>query len=120
MGRTSRATWAKRVERWQQSGLTAKEFATELDVSPKSLSFWKWKLHREGDSAADACSVEDGHSRTTERAAASRPGFLELVPAAAGTAPPLEVVLGNGVCIRVPYGFDERMLARVVASLGGV
>ena len=44
MARASREIWAKRVERWKDSGLSAKEFAAELDVSPKSLMFWKWKL----------------------------------------------------------------------------
>ena len=119
MGRTSRATWAKRVERWQQSGLTAKEFAVELDVSPKSLSFWKWKLHREGGptaSVGDASEVEDGRSVTTSKAA---PRFLELVPGMPRGAPPLEVVLSSGVSVRVPAGFDERMLARVIAILEG-
>jgi len=35
MGRASRAVWAKRVERWGDSGLTAKQFAAEIDVSPQ-------------------------------------------------------------------------------------
>jgi hypothetical protein len=39
MARSTRAEWAKRVERWQDSGLTAKEFAAELDISPTSLTF---------------------------------------------------------------------------------
>jgi len=42
----TREVWANRVERWQDSGLTAKEFAAELEVSPNSLTFWKWKLRQ--------------------------------------------------------------------------
>jgi DNA-binding CsgD family transcriptional regulator len=38
--RTARAEWAKRVERWKDSGLTAKEFAAELGINPRSLVFW--------------------------------------------------------------------------------
>jgi len=28
-------------------------------------------------------------------------------------------VLSSGVCVRIPSGFDERALTRVVAILGG-
>ncbi|HKP55831.1 MAG TPA: hypothetical protein VJV78_03895 [Polyangiales bacterium] len=51
MDQDLRAIWAKRIERWRQSGLTAKEFAAELDVRPNSLSYWKSKL-REPEPAA--------------------------------------------------------------------
>jgi hypothetical protein len=42
--RINRAEWAKRVARWEGSGLTAKEFAAELGINPRSLVFWKWQL----------------------------------------------------------------------------
>lgn len=42
--RESRETWTKRVERWGDSGLTAKEYATEIGVNVHSLSWWKWHL----------------------------------------------------------------------------
>jgi hypothetical protein len=42
--RRRRDEWAKRVELWKDSGLTAKEFASELGVNPRSLVFWKWQL----------------------------------------------------------------------------
>ena len=38
MAKASRAEWVKRVERREDSGLTAKEFATELAVSRNSLN----------------------------------------------------------------------------------
>jgi hypothetical protein len=37
MDRESRETWAKRVERWRDSGLTAKEYAAELGINVRSL-----------------------------------------------------------------------------------
>jgi hypothetical protein len=45
MAKTTSAEWAKRVERWQDSGLTAKEFAAEL---AGTLAYWKCKLRRKG------------------------------------------------------------------------
>ena len=44
MDRASRETWAKRVERWTDSGLTAKEYAAELGIKAHSLTWWKWRL----------------------------------------------------------------------------
>ena len=37
MSQDSRALWAKRVDRWKDSGLTAKEFAVETRVSSADL-----------------------------------------------------------------------------------
>lgn len=75
MAKASRAEWVKRVERWQGSGLTAKEFAAELAVSPNSLTFWKWKLRRERGAQLDASS------KTLKPVVkAAEPKFLQLVP----------------------------------------
>jgi hypothetical protein len=38
--RVGREEWAKRVERWADSGLTASEFAAELGINPRTLSYW--------------------------------------------------------------------------------
>ena len=36
--RVEREEWAKRVERWRDSGLTTAEFAAELGINPKTLT----------------------------------------------------------------------------------
>jgi hypothetical protein len=46
MARATREIWAKRVERWAESGLTAAEFAGEADINARTLTFWKWRLGR--------------------------------------------------------------------------
>src|SRR5258708_36510087 len=95
MGRDARATWAKRVERWSESGLPAAEFAAEIGVNARTLTYWKWKL-----------------GRPEQRRAAPKPEFVEVVPAASSStsdvAPPdsLEEVLGGGVVIPVPPRCD--------------
>ena len=119
MGRASREVWAKRVERWKDSGLSAKEFAAELDVSPNTLTFWKWKLGK-GATAADASSAGRSKQEATSRRAA-RQRFLQLVPVSpasrSGTA--LELVFSEGLMLRVAPGFDEATLLRLIALLGG-
>jgi transposase len=123
MGRATRQEWAKRIERWQDSGLTAKEFAAEIDVPPTSLSYWKWKL-RQDARAPGAGSAEDVITVLPKRRRQSvaTPRFLELVERPTDldvAAPMLEVVLCTGVVVRVPSQFDEATLRRVATLLGG-
>ena len=116
MAKASRAEWVKRVERWQDSGLTAKEFAAELAVSPNSLTFWKWKLRRERG------TQDDARSKTVKPVVkAAEPKFLQLVPThgdAVGAAAPLEMVIRGDVVVRVPPGFDDQTLTSVLHALG--
>src|SRR6266545_3474086 len=109
MAKATRAEWAKRVERWQDSGLTAKEFAAELDVSPKSLTFWKWKLRQ---TSTREPSTSSHTSRVSQvRVERSPTKFLQLVPTSETLAESaLDVVLASGVVLRVTKGFDESTL----------
>lgn len=109
MPRTSREVWAKRVERWRSSDLTAAEFAAEIGVNPRTLTHWKWLLRQEGRQAA---------APKVRRAApsADQVSFAELVvaPAPAPTSSPIEIVLEAGLVIRVGKQFDEDTLRRVL------
>lgn len=116
MARASREIWAKRVERWKDSGLSAKEFAAELDVSPKSLMFWKWKLGQPA-TAKGAPSTGRGNRQTKPpRVAPHR--FLQLVPTSSPPSAALELVLRDGLVLRVAPGFDEATLLQVASLLG--
>jgi hypothetical protein len=114
MERATREVWAKRVERWQDSGLSAKEFAAELDVSPNSLTFWKWKLRQPADAPRPT------RKRAVAKCADAPASFLQLVPTRSPqtTSGHFEVVLASGVVVRVPQDFDEPALLRLVRALG--
>jgi transposase len=116
MERASREVWAKRVERWQDSGLTAKEFAAELDVSPNSLTFWKWKL-RQPNNVAPPRSRRKREAEPTVAPAS----FLQLVPTPSSQprSSHFEVVFPSGIVVRVPHDFDEPALRRLASTLGG-
>ena len=113
--------WSKRVSRWKESGLTAKEFATELGISANNLQHWKWRLANQakprsaGQHEAKPAprfvevSVPELHTEATS---------AKLV-AAAATVEPLEVVLSGGLLVRVPVRFDADALRRVVVALEG-
>jgi hypothetical protein len=45
--RVARQDWAKRVERWRDTGLSCAEFAAELGVNTRTLTCWKWMLNKE-------------------------------------------------------------------------
>jgi hypothetical protein len=108
MARVSRADWIKRVERWGDSGLTAKQFAVENGVSPQSLTFWKWKLRREAGAHAH---VEDSRAKSSRADARPTTTFLQLLPTIgrrrAGRA-------CWSLCFRMdsPYGFRPRSIRR--------
>jgi hypothetical protein len=121
MAREPREVWEKRVARWRESGLTAKEFALELGVNANTLGHWAWRL---GQGEAD---------RTTEpkraRPKASPPSvaFVEVIPASprdeqTRRAPvqagaPFELVLGGGRTLRVPADFEAESLRRLLTLL---
>lgn len=127
MARTSAEEWAKRVERWKDSGLTAKEFADEIGIKATTLSFWCWKLRAGERGRTTGGSGADRRRERAQRSSGRRsgrdvakPDFVEVPVAAVAhaTVPALELVLRDGLCVRIPAGFDEETLSRVVRAVG--
>jgi hypothetical protein len=120
---------AKWVERWKDSGLTAKEFAAEAGLKASALYNWSAQLsaadRKLSDCGPEAETTEQpvrsGRARSSakKRSSTSTPHFIELPTIAAVAQAPvmLELLLGD-VCVRVPSGFDEGTLMRVVRALG--
>jgi hypothetical protein len=114
MDRASRETWAKRVERWTDSGLTAKEYAAELGIKAHSLTWWKWRL----SSGAAAPKASPRRRRSAKRSTPVAAAPLTFVEMTAAAAPePLEVVLPSSIRIRVPSAFDAAALGRLLDVL---
>ena len=115
MERTSREAWAKRVERWKDSGLTAAEYAAETGIKAHSLSWWKWRLGSEASKRPP-----EGRGPAKRRRAPARPPISPLTfveVAAPPSAEPLEVVLASSVRVRVPASFDAGALGRLLDVL---
>ena len=102
--------WRRRVERWKDSGLTAKEFAAEMGINAGTLQFWRYKL-------------KHGARPTARRPARSAPDTIlsSLVevraPAGAIVDQRFEIELGNGRRVRVPPGFESAALKALLAVL---
>ncbi len=119
MSRTNRAEWAKRVERWKDSGLSAKEYAAETGVKASTLSYWSWRVRASAESRRDRPRRKAAAARGPVAADARSGQFVELEAAAPVSAqqPTLELVLSGGLLVRVGAGFDEATLTRLVRAV---
>ena len=94
----SREEWSKWVTKAEASGQTITEFAAVHGLSRSALYFWRRKLRR----AKPAPTVSFVRLET-------RP---EPPPRAA-----LELLFPSGVVVRVPDGFEEAALVRLLAAM---
>ena len=107
--RTSRVEWQKRVERWNDSGLSAEEFAAELGIKPGTLRFWKYALGKEKRTGAPAGGKG--------AAAPVREAFIEVRPAVTVASRSFELELGSERRLRIPADFDPAALERLLSLL---
>jgi hypothetical protein len=99
MTRGTKAQWAERVRRWRASGLPAQQFAMRERVNAATLRWWGSALKRPEQVPA---------------------GFIEVAEPRAESlidAGRIEIVVRDGVVIRVSANFDPALLRRVVAAL---
>lgn len=118
MARASREVWEKRIQRLHESDLTDAEFAREIGVNVHTLRSWKWKLRSEAEGRGRSRGPRATRSRPAATPAAT---FVEMHVAPEGTeraAPVIELRV-SGVDVRVPVGFDEVTLWRLLSLLRG-
>jgi hypothetical protein len=119
--RVTREEWAKRVERWRDSGLTCAEFSAELGINPRTLTYWKWVLGKEARGEKRAWPRRKGQSSRAMRApptiapAESR-GLIEIQVAPSSDVR-IELELGGGRRLRIPAGFDPQGLKKLLDML---
>lgn len=105
MARASRETWAKRVERWKDSGLTAREFAAELGINAGALSHWKYQLGKEAKAESARAAAPARSRPRAQKKSNTRPAFV----AAAVTTAHIEVRVSD-VVLRLPVDTKARAL----------
>lgn len=119
----AREKWAKRVERWKDSGLSAKEFAAEIGINARSLSWWRWQLGKGATSATATAAAPRRRRRrsTTTAAAIAKPVAITPMTFVEMSAPlsidALELILPTTVRVCVRPGFDDRTLGRLLDVL---
>jgi len=107
MGRVGREEWAKRIERWKESGLTAAEFAREIGVSEKSVRWWKWQLAGKATKAPRGSKAKTAMSPLT---------FMEVSSVQSAA---IEVVLANGIRVRLAHLEDAVVFVRLLEGVDG-
>ena len=90
------------VEAWRASGEALGAFAARYGIHPRRVGRWAGQLGRED-----------------EEAVAFHPVRLVRAIPTAGPGAPIEIVLGEGVRVRVPGGFAAEDLERVLGVLAG-
>ena len=111
--KASSVEWRERVERWKSSGLKAKEFAATENLSPRSLTWWHWRLHRGSEVAGPPV-------KKRRRATKKRQKALSFVPVVlrSSESAPMDLILPGEVRVRIRPDFDEATLLRLVRVLG--
>jgi transposase len=91
--------WRGVLESWDGSGLSLRAFAIREGLNVGSLCAWRRRLSPDGATSTSFVPVvvSDSATRSTE-------GF--------------EVVLRDGMALRIPPDFDEATLARLLRALG--
>ena len=114
--RVGREEWAKRVERWRDSGLTTAEFAAEVGISAKTLTYWAWTLKREATGEKRVWPAKKKRPGATPTAASVtvRAPFVEVSSQVGQQRFELEV---RGRRLLIPYGFDAQQLSSLLQVL---
>lgn len=114
--RESREAWARRVERWQRSGLSARRFAQREGVRAATLSWWRWRL------ATERPAVRSSRAGRSATRAIGATDFVELIPTPAvaptrGDTSDFEVELAAGYRVRFAKDFSNEALTRLLDAL---
>ena len=112
--RVEREEWAKRVERWRDSGLTTAEFAAELGINPKTLTYWAWTLKREAGGKKRVWPAKKRPAAAGRGTPAQGPTFVELPRQGSSARFELEI---RGRRLHIPSAFDAQQLRALLEIL---
>jgi hypothetical protein len=107
--RANRGEWQKRVERWNDSGLSAKQFAADTGINAGTLQFWKYKLRKQ--------SAEPPGTARRRAPPPTVSSLIEVRPMSIAADNRFEIELNNGRRLRLPATFDANALKALVAVL---
>jgi hypothetical protein len=129
------------VERWRQSGLGGRDFADREGCSAQQLSWWKWRLARDGGPSGRRNAAPPATRQSIRKSTQTpAPSATAIVPVTIATSGPwgmtasrasdsfaadpstsgIGIVLPSGIEIRVGAGFDEGALVRVLGAIGAM
>ena len=96
----------------------------ERGLSLPAFSWWRWKLKREDQEGTSSPAPEEpsGMRLVPVRVVDPEAHSPAPLPCSASIRPAsrFEVLLENGICIRVPEDFDAEALSRLLRTLEAV
>ena len=98
--------WRRLIERWRGSGRSVRDFCEHSGIALPSFYAWRRRLQQD----APRPDVSQPPEAVT-----FLPVHVQLEPS--DQQPPLELVLGNGRCLRIPPRFDANALRALLAVL---
>lgn len=120
MPKTNREVWKKRVERWRDSGLSAKDFAKESGINALTLQYWSSRLNKEKRQKKNG----EHTAKLPTQWSQVDTGFVQVVPVSRSLAAnsieptaPFEIILNRGVQLLVPPDFETPAFLRLLSAL---
>jgi hypothetical protein len=111
---TAAAYWRGHVGAWRTSGQSRRDYCAAHELSRKTFDWWAWRLDR-----ADREAGEPGEpARFLPVGIADAPEAVTAPAVTAAGDERIEIVLPDGVLVRVGPGFDAAALHRVLEVLG--
>ncbi len=105
--------WLGHIECWQRSQLTVRDFCTRHQLSEPSFYSWRRLLSERGLLPPAGAAQPNADSGPT-----ATPLFVAATLAdTAAARQPLEILLPDGLSVRVAVGFDAATLRQLLAVL---
>jgi hypothetical protein len=92
--------WKKHIEEWQRSGLSMKQYSKQYDLKPRTFSTWKNKLLN--PQPEQVLTEISSH----------------IVSSISPRKEELEMILHNGLRIKISSGCSPAFLKQVLDTLG--
>jgi hypothetical protein len=104
--------WLQHIQRWQRSQLSIRDFCARHQLGEPNFYFWLRTLKARG------LLTPRGAAATPADQSPNTPLFVAATLADAEATPqPLEIVLSDGLTVRVAAGFDAGTLRQLLAVL---
>jgi hypothetical protein len=113
-------TWREIMARWEQTGLSQQEFCEQEQIKLSTFGYWRRELKRR-DSQGKSVKPRAAWPSTTRGSSPApnmeAPLFVPVQVSQAPSAPLCEVVLPDGLVIRVSRVCDLEPVVRLVRTL---
>ena len=113
-------TWREIMARWEETGLSQQEFCEQEQIKLTTFGYWRRELKRR-DSQGKSVKPRAALPSTTQESSTARntaaPLFVPVQVSQAPSAPLCEIVLSDGLVIRVSRVCDLEPVVRLVRTL---